>query len=78
MSREATLEKIAELCRTVFEDEKLEITKETAAKDVEAWDSLTHIILISEIENAFGIKFTLDEIQKARNVGELVSIIEGK
>ena len=31
-------------------------------KDVEAWDSMTHIQLISELEDAFDIMFDPDDI----------------
>lgn len=78
MSRDEIFEKVKKLCRIVFEDDELEVTYETTARDVEMWDSLTHVVLISETEREFGVKFRLDEIQKARNIGELVNIVEGK
>ncbi|MCM1193014.1 MAG: acyl carrier protein [Butyrivibrio sp.] len=78
MSRDEIFGKVKDLCRVVFADDELEVTSETTARDVEMWDSLTHVVLISEIERAFGIKFKLDEMQKARNIGELVHIVESK
>jgi len=78
MSREEIFTKIVNMCKVVFEDNELIITEETAANDIEMWDSLTHVVLIAEIEGSFGIKFKLDEIQKARNIGELVNIVESK
>ena len=36
---------------------KIEIKNDLSAKDVDNWDSLTHMILISEIEEKFNIKF---------------------
>ncbi|MCM1234685.1 MAG: acyl carrier protein [Ruminococcus flavefaciens] len=78
MDRNEIFEKVKDLCRVVFEDDGLEVTCETTARDVETWDSLTHVVLISEIEKAFEVKFKLDEIQKARNIGELVNIVESK
>ena len=78
MSRDEIFEKVKDLCKVIFGDDELEVTCETAAGDVEMWDSLTHVVLISEIEKAFGVKFKLDEIQKARNIGELVNIVESK
>lgn len=78
MGRDEIFEKIRDLCRVVFEDGELEVACETTAKDVEMWDSLTHVMLLSEIEREFGIKFKLDEMQKARNIGELVNIVESK
>jgi len=49
----------------------------TAAK-VNGWDSLTHMIIITDIENAFGIKFKLKELNKLNNMGSLIELITAK
>ena len=73
-----TLEKIQEIFRDVFDNEEIEINNETTSKDIEDWDSLTHVQLIVKIEKAFGIKFTMKEIREAANVGDLINYIEKK
>lgn len=78
MTRENVFEKVNELCKDVFDDEELVINEKMTAADVEGWDSLTHVQLISEIEGAFNIKFTLGEIQKFANIGELIDTIMNK
>lgn len=63
---------------TIFEDvfdEKIVLTANTTADDVDDWDSLTHITLISAVEDEFGIKFKMKEVSTMKNVGEMVSII---
>ena len=75
MSREEILEKLNEIFQDMFDDEDLEITEETVADDVEGWDSLMHISLIEEVEDAFDIRFTMVEVNGIHNVGALVSII---
>ena len=47
------------------------LTPELSAKDVDGWDSLTHIRLMLTIEKAFKIKFSTSEIGKLENVGDL-------
>jgi acyl carrier protein len=42
---------------------------------VEEWTSLTHISLLVAVEKAFGIRFRVGEVEKARNVGEFANII---
>lgn len=48
----------------------------TIAPDIEGWDSLTHMIIISEIEDAFQIRFTMEEILNMKNVADMVTLIE--
>ena len=59
MSREDILEKVNEIFREVFEDDDIVVTEATTANDIEDWDSLMHITLISEIESAFGFRFAI-------------------
>ncbi|MGN0247468.1 MAG: acyl carrier protein [Lachnospiraceae bacterium] len=75
MNREEILEKINEICRDVFENDDIVVVNETTADDIEEWDSLTHITLINEIEMEFNVKFTMGEIQGAKNVGELIDYL---
>ena len=48
----------------------------TTAADVEGWDSLTHIMLLSAIEDEFGIKFDMKAVQGLKDVGAMVELIE--
>lgn len=43
-----------------------------------AWDSLNAIILITEIEKAFGVKFTFDEAMAVKNFGDATKLVESK
>lgn len=62
----------------VFDEDSIKVTPELSAKDVDGWDSLSHIRLILTIEKAFKIKFSTSEIGKLENVGDLVSLIESR
>jgi acyl carrier protein len=59
----------------VFDDDSIRVTPGLSAKDVDGWDSLTHIRLILTVEKAFKIKFSTSEIGKLENVGDLVALI---
>ena len=61
--------------RDVFDDDELVIKANTTAKDIDGWDSLTHIRLVISIEKAFGLRFTAAEISELENVGEMVELI---
>ena len=62
----------------VLDNEDLVIKPETAAHDVEEWDSLSHIELIVAIEKHFKIRFTSSEIMKWNNVGEMCVTLNEK
>jgi acyl carrier protein len=62
----------------VFDEDSIEVTPELSAKDVDGWDSLTHIRLILTVEKRFKIKFSTSEIGNLENVGDLVSLIKAR
>jgi len=75
MTREEILSKVNEVFHEVFDDDSIEVTETTTAKDIEDWDSLMHITLVSEIENAFGFKFMMKDVVGMKDVGEMLDII---
>ena len=61
--------------RDVFDDDSITVTPKTTANDIEDWDSLEHITLISAVEKKFKMKFKMGEISSMKNVGEMASIV---
>ena len=76
MSREEMLKRVNEIFWDVFDDDSIVVTEETTAADIEDWDSLTHITLISEVENEFDFTFAMKDVLGMKNVGEMLDIIE--
>jgi acyl carrier protein len=70
--------RLAEIFRDVFDEDSIEVTPELSAKDVDGWDSLTHIRLILTVEKAFKINFSTSEIGKLENVDDLVALIQAR
>jgi len=64
--------------RQVFDDESLVVTRATTAKDIEEWDSLSHMNLVLAVETYFGIKVALGELRSLKNVGEMADLIARK
>lgn len=75
MDTAAIFEKLNGIFRDVFDDDGISVGEKTTAKDIEDWDSLTHITLISAVEKAFGMRFKMGEVVNMKNVGEMVDII---
>lgn len=63
--------RLENLCRRVFNDPRLVLTRETTAADVPAWDSLSHIVLMVAIEEEFRVRLGGPELESFRNLGEL-------
>ncbi len=59
----------------VFDDRTIRVTPQTTADDIEDWDSLEHITLISAVEKEFKMRFTMKEVSGMKNVGEMMNII---
>ena len=78
MDEKTILAAVQDIFRDNFDDEELVITRETCADDIEDWDSLEHITLISAVEREFRMKFKMGEISSMKNVGEMVSIIASR
>jgi acyl carrier protein len=69
-------ERLMQIFQDIFSDHLISVTPELSAKDVDGWDSLTHIRLMLTVEKAFKIKFSTSEIGSLKNVGELVTLIK--
>jgi acyl carrier protein len=78
MEKTEVFNKLTGIFRNVFNNDSLILTNELTANDVEGWDSLSHMLLITEIEGSFSIKFKLKDLNKMRNVGDMVDIIISK
>jgi acyl carrier protein len=63
------------LFQNVLKKGEVKLTAESTANDVEGWDSLTNMLIISTIERKYGIKFGFREIIKLRNVDDLCNAI---
>ena len=78
MEQAAIFENLTTIFKKVFNDDTIVLKRELTAHDVSNWDSLSHMLMIGEVENIFTVKFKLKELGKLDNVGGLVDLIETK
>jgi acyl carrier protein len=78
MNEQEIYTRLKQVFHDVFDEDSIELSSETTAKDVDGWDSLTHIRLILTIEKAFRLKFSTSEIGKLENVGALIALIKAR
>lgn len=78
MQQQEIYQRLTAIMRDVFDDESLVATPEMTANDVKEWDSVNHITLVVAVEQEFGVKFKSAELEKMKNVGQMVEQLEKK
>ena len=78
MKKTEIVGKLTAIFHEIFNDNSIVLRDDMTASDVENWDSLTHMLMITKVEEVFGIKFKLKELNKLKMEGDLVGIIESK
>ncbi|MGL1934867.1 MAG: acyl carrier protein [Fibrobacterales bacterium] len=71
-------EKLTQIFQVLFSLDELVLTNEMNAQSIQGWDSLNHIKLMLQIESAFNISFSNDDIAQNLNVGDLKVLIDKK
>jgi len=78
MTREEVFNGVQEIFRDIFDEDDMDIENSTNSDDIEDWDSLNHINLVSAIEKEFKIKFALGELMTLKDVGAMVDLMAEK
>ena len=68
--------KIIEIFQDILDIENGKINLNSTPKDIEEWDSIATINIIIAIEDEFGIKFKLKDIQEAKSVKDFLELLE--
>lgn len=72
-----TLENLNEIFSKAFESE-IFLTNETQKKDLDQWDSMNHLFLITELSDSLDVSFSHEEIEKIKSVKTLIEILKKK
>jgi len=72
------LEELQSIFRDILDQPDLVLTRASNANNVEDWDSLAHINLVTAVEKRYKIKFALGELQELKDVGDMIDLIEVK
>ena len=70
--------RLGNIAQEIFDDDDLVFSDDLGRENIKAWDSLGHIRMIAAVEEAFGITFTIDEIEGVRTMGQIVALIDEK
>ena len=78
MTRKEVFNGVQDIFRDIFDEDDMVIEDKTNSDDVEEWDSLNHINLVSAIEKEFKLKFALVELMTLKDVGAMVDLMMEK
>ncbi len=78
MEQEQILKDLNKIFIRIFEDDSISLNQHTTTSDIDAWDSLNHIHMITAVEKHYKIRFNLNELLNVKNVGDLCHDIQRK
>jgi len=78
MTREEVFNGVQDIFRDIFDEDDMVINNATSSDEIDDWDSLNHIILVSAIEKEFKIKFALGELMTLKDVSDMIDLMMEK
>lgn len=70
------MKKLSKVVSKVFKIKSNRITDNTSPITVRKWDSFGGLLLVTEIEKAFGVKFSMKEILSIKDIGSIKKILK--
>lgn len=71
-------ERLEQVFQKTFGDDSLALRDEMTAQDFPDWDSVCHINLMLNIEQAFGMQFVGNELAELPNIGALKELLRAR
>lgn len=68
-------ERLVEIVEDLFDLPADAVRPDLSREDVELWDSLNHLRLVSAVEGAFGVKFSMADIESINGLPRLRELI---
>lgn len=71
-------DRIIDLMAGILKVETSVLDDDLEIGDIQEWDSMHHMMIITGIEKEFGIKFQREELIDLETVADIVTLVEGK
>ena len=72
------MSKLTQIFSSVLGIEESKITPELSPQTTSSWDSLNAIILLTEIEKAFDMKFDYEQAMSVKNFQDVINLLSSK
>jgi acyl carrier protein len=67
---------IIEIFQDILDVKKGTVNLNSTSSDIDEWDSVATVNIIIALEDEFGIKFKLEDIQEAKTVQDFVELVQ--
>ena len=74
VAKDGVRPEIVKIFDDVFQHES-GLSPQTSRDDIERWDSLQHVALVSSIEDTFKISLSMDEMMEIEKVADIEAIL---
>lgn len=72
------MSKLTKIFSSVLNIPEDKVVPKLSPENCAAWDSLNAIVLVSEIEQAFKLKFSYDEAMGVKNFTDVLALVKSK
>jgi acyl carrier protein len=71
-------ERVREVVATTFDEDPQQISAEASNQTVASWTSLGHLRLMANLEQAFGVRFTMEEMTAMSSVQAIEDVLAAR
>ncbi len=68
-------DRLNEIVADIFEIDLQDLKDDLTSDDIELWDSLNHLRLITAVEEGLGVRFSMGEIESIDSIGALRRLV---
>ena len=73
-----TLADLQTIFRELFLDDNLNISEQTSPADIDEWDSMAQVSLLTAVESKFGVHFTAEDMGHISDVATLLAVLKAR
>lgn len=72
------MKEIKKIVAKILEIEESKIDENSSPENIESWDSFNSLMIVSEIEDYFKMKFSTEEILAVKTLGDILRVIKSR
>jgi len=75
MEKTENLNKFNKLLMDILNLKEEDIRDDLSPEQVETWDSFNGLVIASELESIFNLKFTIEEVVDVKTIGDMKNVL---